>query len=323
MRIAIEMRAYGGPDVLCAEEREDWIPGPGEVVIATTAAGVNRADAFIRSGQWPIGGKFPYVPGLEVAGAIAAVGPDVTGFSPGDRVITMMQKLGGIHGTRAGGYQSHVLVPANTVAHLPEGLSLEDAAALGLPAVTALLALRVLDVERGHRVLVHAGSSAVGSVALQLLVARGAHAVATGTRPEKFEAVKRAGAREVVDTTAADWASRIDRVDRVFDLVGAATFGASVRALAPGGRLVFVGGTSGGDLAFSGWDLMKPVTVTGYSTEALTVWELQSAVNALALLHDNGAVRCLSLKEFPLRDAARAHEAMESGKLHGRVVLRL
>src|SRR5205814_10681421 len=158
----------------------------------------------------------------------------------GDGVITMMQKLGGIHGTRAGGYQSHVLVPAATLARLPAGLAPLEAAKLGLPAVTALLALRALGEVAGKRVLVHAGSSAVGAMAIQLLTARGAEVIASGTRPEKFPFMMLAGARQAVSTADPDWSKQLGSLDGVFDLVGKATFAASVHALAPGGRLVFV-----------------------------------------------------------------------------------
>jgi NADPH2:quinone reductase len=167
-------------------------------------------------------------------------------------------------------------------------------------------------------VLVHAGSSAVGSIAIQLLRARGAHVIASGTRPDKFGFMTLAGAHQVVSTRDPGWAEALAPLDGVFDLVGRATFAASVHALAPGGRLVFVGGTSGGELALSGWDLMRPVTVTGYSTETLTAAELQAAMDELA----GARVRCLAVAEFPLAEAHRAHQALESGALSGRVVLR-
>jgi NADPH2:quinone reductase len=233
----------------------------------------------------------------------------------------MMQRLGGIHGTRPGGYQSHVRVPADTLVRLPDGLDPERAMALGLPAVTAYLALDALDTRPGHRVLVHAGSSAVGSMAIQMLAASGADVVATGTRPAKFDFMRAAGASRVVSTRDDDWWRAVAPVDRVFDLVGKSVFAASVGALAAGGRLVFVGGTSGGELTLSGWDLMKPVVITGYSSETLTRDELERAVKWIALRHAAGELRCLEVTQFPLAKAADAHRAMEAGEVAGRVML--
>jgi NADPH2:quinone reductase len=316
------MSRYGGPEVLAPVDHPDWEPGHGQVVVEVVAAGVNRADLFIRSGEWPQAGGFPYVPGLEVAGTVSAVGTGVADLAPGDPVITMMQKLGGIHGTRAGGYQSHVLVPAATLARLPYGFDPLTAGALGLPAVTALLALEALDVRPGQRVLVHAGSSAVGLIALQLVAHAGAEAIATGTSPAKFDVMRAAGATATLSTRDPTWPEQLGEVDRVFDLVGAATFAASVGALKPGGKLVFVGGTSGADLAFSGWHLMRPVTLSGWSSESLTRPELARAIAAIAHQHRSGTLRCPAVAEFPLRDAAEAHRALAGGSLAGRVLLR-
>jgi len=321
MPLRIEMERYGGPEELRPVEREAVDPPPGEVVIRTAVAGVNRADVFIRSGQWPQSGVWPYVPGLEACGTVERVGDDVSGLEVGEPVITMMQRLGGVHGVRAGGYQEQVCVAAAAVARAPEGLPLEVAGALGLPAVTAWMALRVLNVRRGQRVLVHAGSSAVGLIAVQVLRHQGARVVATGTSAAKFDLVRRCGAEDVVNTREAGWPPRVGMVDHVFDLVGRETFAGSVGLLAAGGRLVFVGGTSGGDLSFSGWDLMRPVTLTGYSTETLTRDEVRASMAALAALHARGALTVPQLTRFPLARAADAHRAIESGALAGRVVL--
>jgi len=321
MTLRVEMERYGGPEELRPVDRPEMDPAPGEVVIRTAVAGVNRADVFIRSGQWTQQGGWPYVPGLEACGTVERVGDGVGALEVGDPVITMMQRLGGIHGARPGGYQQRVCVPAAAVARAPEGLPLEVAGALGLPAVTAWMALRVLNVRRGQRVLVHAGSSAVGLMAVQILRHQGARVVATGTRTAKFALVRGCGAEDVVDTRAPEWAARVGPVDHVFDLVGRQTFAASVGLLAAGGRLLFVGGTSGGELSFAGWDLMRPVTLTGYSSETLTRDEVRASMSALAALHARGALTVPQLTRFPLAQAADAHRALESGALAGRVVL--
>jgi NADPH2:quinone reductase len=321
MRTAIQMDGYGGPEVLRPVDLPDHQPGPGEVVVRTAVAGVNRADLFIRSGEWPIRGAFPYVPGLEVAGTVEAVGAGVTGLRAGEPVITMMQRLGGIHGARPGGYQTHVCVEASALARIPEGLDPVTAGVLGLPAVTADQALRVLDVRAGHRVLVNGGSSAVGQMAIQMIRALGAVPIATGTSPAKFDFIRRCGAELVLDTRSGVWSTGLDPVHRVFDLVGKATFAESVGLLAPGGRLVFVGGTSGGELSLSGWDLMRPVTLTGYSSENLTGEALAGSLQSIARLHAGGRLQVHEVLRVPLREAARAHRQMESGRVAGRVVL--
>jgi NADPH2:quinone reductase len=320
MRIAIEMQGYGGPDVLVAAARPALEPGADEVVVHTIVTGVNRADLFIRAGTWKQAGAFPYVPGLEVAGTVARAGRDA-GFREGEAVITMMQRLGGIHGERAGGYQTEVLVPAATLARVPEGLEVKTAGVLGLPAVTALLALDALDLHAGQRVLVQAGSSAVGAMALQMIRAFGAIGIGSGMSPAKFDFMRASGAAEVVDTRDASWPERLPAVDRVLELVGSATFSGSVRALARGGRLVFAGGTSGGDLAFSGWDLMRETTLTGYSSETLDRAGLQGAIDRIAELVRGGHLAAREPRSFSLASAADAHRAIESGKLQGRVVL--
>ncbi len=320
--LAIEMTRYGGPEVLRAVARPEPLPGPGEVVVHTVAAGVNRADLFIRSGAWPVRAGLPYVPGLEVCGTVGAIGAGVRGLAAGDLVITMMQRLGGIHGERAGGYQTHVTVPADTLVRVPAGLDAVEAAGYGLAAVTAYLALQVLAPRGDDRVLVHGGSGAVGSMAIQMLVASFCNVIATGTRPSKFDFMRSCGAHAVVDTTQPGWAERVGPVERVLDLVGTATFAASVPLVVPGGKVVFAGGTSGGELSLSGWDLMKPVTVTGYSSETLTPEELETAMGAIAWMDHQGSLRLASVKEVPLADAAEAHRALEAGEIEGRVLLR-
>jgi NADPH2:quinone reductase len=315
------MEAYGAPEVLRAVERPDESPGEGEVVVRSVVSGVNRSDVMIRAGTWPQGGGFPYVPGLEVAGTVERVGPGVTGFSVGDSVITMMQRLGGVWGTRAGGYQSHVKVPAATLAKVPASIDAATAGRYGLPAVTALLALELLQVRAGERVLVHAASSAVGQIATQLCALQGAYVLGTGTRAEKLELTRRRGVHQTVLTREPGWSKGLQPVDKVFDLVGSATFRESVERMAPGGRLVFVGGLSGGAVTFDAWALMEPITLTGYSSESLTRMELQRAIDGIGALHSAGRLALHAVTEVPLARAADAHREMESGRLQGRVVL--
>ena len=318
--LRIEMASYGPPEVLRAVEQPVAAPKPHEVIVRAAFAGVNRADCFIRSGEWPQAGPWPYVPGLETCGVVDAVGEAVTGFAPGDPVITMMQRLGGVHGARPGGYQSLVAVEASVLARVPATLTIAAAAAFGLPAVTAHLALEAAEVEPGQRVLVLGAASAVGLMAVQLVRARGAVAIGTGRRQQTFDAIRAAGADAVVSTREA-WAKQLEPVDRVLDLVGQATFADAIDRLRPGGRYVFVGGTSGGELPLSGWSLMRPITLTGYSSETLVADQLASAMGELGRLVSANAITVPTAARYPLRDAARAHAELEAGQLTGRVLL--
>lgn len=323
MPVRIEMDEYGPPEVLHPVTFDGYQPGPGEAVVRVAAAPVNRADCFIRAGAWPQGGGWPYVPGLELCGTVQAVGEGVTRVAPGDRVITMMQRLGGIHGERPGGYQEVACVPARALVHVPEDLDLALALAgqLGLPAVTAFEATRLLEVREGMRVLVTGAASSVGIVAMQHLADLGCEVVATTRSADKAEILRGFGATEVCVTGGGDWAQGLDGVQRVFDLLGRDTFAAAVGLLEGGGRLVFVGGTSGGDVCFSAWELMRPVTLTGYSSEHLSPADLAAAMDAMAEAVRREVLRPPPVQELPLGDAARAHEILEASRTVGRVVL--
>lgn len=321
MPVRIEMDEYGPPEVLHPVTFDGYQPGPGQALVRVAVAPVNRADCFIRAGAWHQGGGWPYVPGLELCGTVQAVGEGVTQVAPGDRVITMMQRLGGIHGERPGGYQEVACVPADTLVHVPDDLDLALAGQLGLPAVTAFEATRVLEVREGMRVLVTGATSSVGIVAMQHLADLGCEVVATTRSPAKAELLRELGAAEVRITARDDWAQGLDHVQRVFDLVGRDTFTAAVSLLDGGGRLVFVGGTSGGNVCFSAWELMRPVTLTGYSSEHLSHADLAAAMDAVAEAVRREILRPPPVHELPLAEAARAHALLEASRDIGRVVL--
>lgn len=321
MPVTIRLHHYGPPEALRVEEVDLLVPKDDELVIAVSTAGVNRADIFIRSGEWQQAGTWPYVPGLEACGVVARYGKHVEGFSVGEPVITMMQRLGGIHGERPGGYAQEVCVPAAHVAKIPASVNPRTLAILGLPAVTALLAVEKLAVEQGMRALVHGGSSAVGLIAIQLLKNAGVEVAATSTSSQKFPVIEQVGAGEVVLTRSSNWHKQLAPVERIFDLVGAATFPQSIELLQPDGRYLFVGGTSGAELKLDGWALMRPITLSGYSSETLTGSELQQAVNALGKRFQSGQLKIPAAQEFPLQQAAAAHAQMETGKFAGRIVL--
>jgi len=322
---AIEIDRYGGPEELVWREVSRPPLRAGEARVRTAFAAVNRADVEIRRGEWPVmrDDPFPYTPGLEVVGVVESVGTGVESVQPGDRVITMMQHLGGIWGERPGGYGEFVVVDAGTLATLPADVDLEQVAALGLVAVTASAGLQPLALEPGTRVVVHGASGGVGSAAVTMAAASGAEVVAVLPRAGKDDYVRSLGAAEVVHLDAGGLVDALGArsVDAVLETTGARTFADSVAALRRGGRLCLVGALTGPDLSLSAWDLLQDLVLTGWSSENLDGDALRSAIGEVVALLREGRLRAPAVERFALADAAAAHRAMESGELRGRALL--
>lgn len=320
MPISIQMEKYGGPEVLIPRDNPVPTPGPNELVIKTSLAPVNRADCEIRSGKWSILAKeaFPYVPGIEVSGTVFLKGKNAN-FDLGTPVITMMQKLGGIHGIRRGGYQEYVLVPADTVAIIDELEMMEDIAILGLAAVTAFNGLRKLNGIEGKKVIVMGASGSVGSVAVQIAKTLGAYVIAGTNGSGKKESLIELGVDEVWNSQQ-EWSR--DKVDAVLEMVGGGTFGSCVSALKRGGRLCSIGALTGGTASLSIWNLLHDLELTGWSSENMSCKELQITVSDLAKMLKENKIQLPPVTYFDLSDAAKAHEFMENGSRVGRVVLK-
>lgn len=321
---AVQMSAYGPPEVLAYAPVLLLPLGPDEVRIRTLAAAVNHTDLEIRAGHWPIrrADPFPYVPGVEVVGEIEEVGASVRDPRPGERVVTMMQGLGGVRAERPGGYATHVTVAADAVAPVPDDLDPFAMAALGLGAVTAYEGLRRMGPLAGRRVLVTGAAGGVGSAAVAIARAQGASVVGLISRPEQSGYVRGQGADEVV-VSAGGEAAHIEpgSVDGVLDTVGAAAFGPCLAALRPGGVLSLVGAVGGSEVRLDLWDLIRPVTLTGYSSEALDGPALRQAVKALVGWLEEGAIGAPACTTMPLAEAARAHALLERRGVTGRVLL--
>jgi NADPH2:quinone reductase len=322
---AIEIDRYGRPDELVWRQVLRAPPGPGEIRVRTLHAAVNRADIEIRRGVWPIVGDdpFPYTPGLEVVGVVESVGAGVTSPAPGELVITMMQRLGGIWGERPGGYGEFVVVRADAVAAFPADIDAEQMAALGLAAVTAAEGLARLALAPGARVVVHGASGGVGSAAVAMASASGAEVVAVLPRAGKEDHVRALGAAQVV---VLDDGGLLDAlgprsVDAVLETTGARTFADSAAVLRRGGRLCLVGALTGPGLTLSAWDLLQELELTGWSSENLTGDGLREHVGRIAALVRDGQLRAPAIERFALADAARAHERIERGELVGRALL--
>jgi NADPH2:quinone reductase len=320
----IRMDRYGGPDVLTWSRAAVPEPSPGEVRLRVLAAGVNHTDLKIRAGLWPIRrpGAFPYVPGVEAVGRVEAIGPGVRDLRLGDTVITMMQGMGGVRAERDGGYATHVLARAETVAAVPPEVDPLAMAALGLPGVTAWEGLARLGDLRGRRLLVTGAAGGVGSAAVAIGAMAGACVTALVARPAQADYVERLGASAVI-VSPPDRPPVVppESQDGVLDTVGGPVFGPCVEALAPGGALCLVGAVGGGAVAFDAWALIRPTRLTGYSTEDLTGDALRAAIAGLAAGLAKGALRPPRFETVPLEQAAEAHRRLEAGGVSGRLLL--
>ena len=324
MSHAIQMDKYGPPAVLSWRSVDICPLGEKDVRVRTLFAAVNQTDLHIRAGDWPVRSAqpFPYVPGVEVVGVVEETGSAVTEWRVGDTVVTMMQGLGGVRAERAGGYAELVTVDADALASVPESVPPVEIAALGLAAVTAFEGLRRLGRLSGLSVLVTGAAGGVGSAATALARAQGASVTGTVTRTKDRDYVRDLGAQEVIvveEGTAVQIPS--DRFDGVLDVVGGELFETCVKSLRPGGTLSLVGAVAGAKVSFDAWDLIRPVSLTGYSTESLTGPALRQAVAALCDWVERREIRPPDYIVLPLDQAGEAHELLENRIVTGRVLL--
>jgi NADPH:quinone reductase-like Zn-dependent oxidoreductase len=235
---AVVLTGHGGPEVFEVQERPDPEVGPGEVRIATRAAGINFADTMARVGLYPEAPKPPCVLGYELAGEVDAVGDGVTDFSPGDRVMA---------GSRFGGQASLVTVPADQVLRLPDRLSFEQGAAFPVNYGTAYAALVIMGgVSEGERVLIHAAAGGVGISATQIARNLGAEIIGTASA-SKHDAIRAQGVDHAIDYRTQDFEQEVNRitdgkgVDVIIDAQGPRSFRKDYRLLRDGGRLIMYG----------------------------------------------------------------------------------
>lgn len=321
---SVQINAYGAPEVMRWTELALVPLAPDELRIKTLAAAVNHTDLEIRAGNWPIRkpDPFPYVPGVEVIGEVEEIGAAVTGISPGQRVITMMQGLGGVRAERPGGYATYVTVAADAAALVAQEIDPYAMAALGLGAVTAFEGLRRIGVLAGKRIIVTGAAGGVGSAAVAIARAQGASVVGLVSREEQVAYVRELGADEVsISGRGAAVDLAVQSVDGVLDTVGATVFQSVLTALKPGGTLSLVGAVGGSDVRLDLWELIRPVTLTGYSTEHLKGVDLRQAVAALTLWLRNQAITAPAWTTIPLSEAARAHTMLERKEVSGRILL--
>lgn len=321
---AIAITEPGGPDVLELAGLPDPVPGPGEVLIEVTAAGVNRADILQRQGHYPPPPGVPDTLGLECSGVIAALGPDVAGWREGDRVAALLD---------GGGYASLAVAPAAQLLRVPDHVDLIDAAGLPEAACTAWSNLVMVGrLARGETVLVQGGSGGVGTVAIQVAAALGARVAATAGGPERVRGCVELGAEIGLDHRADDVLAALREatagrgVDVILDVLGAGGLAANMRALATGGRLVIIGLQQGrrGEVDL-GVLLTRRASIHGTTLRSRPAHEKAAIVAAVAAdawpLLDDGRLRPVIHARLPLAEAARAHTMLESGEVFGKVLL--
>jgi NADPH:quinone reductase len=320
---AIVMRQCGGPDVLRLETVSLPSLQPDEIRIRSIASAVNHSDLEIRAGNWSIlkPDPFPYTPGLEVVGDVVEVGANVSDVRVGDRVITMMQGLGGVRPQRPGGYAEFVVVRASAVAAFAGDIDPLEMAALGLASVTAFEALYRIGDLNNCRIAVTGAAGGVGSAAVVIAKAQGAEVVGIISGSEQAEYVRSLGASTTISSRdVAAGALGPETVDGVLDTVAGKSFGAYVAALRPAGVLSLVGAVGGSDVSFDAYRLLE-VTLTGYASDTLDGAALRHAIRSISGWVRQGVIRAPVRSVFPLEQAAAAHAKLEQRLVQGRVLL--
>ncbi|MGF6092787.1 NAD(P)H-quinone oxidoreductase [Pseudomonas sp. 18173] len=322
----IEITEPGGPDVLQPRQAPVPAAAAGEILIRVHAAGVNRPDALQRAGKYPLKPGTNPIPGLEVAGEVVAIGAGVSEFALGDKVCAL---------TNGGGYAQYCVVPASQALPIPEGMDWLQAAAIPETFFTVWANLFGLGGARqGQRVLIHGGTSGIGTTALMLCRELGIDAFATAGSEEKCAVIRELGA-EAINYRDQDFVQVIAEktaglgVNVILDIMGGSYLNNNVAALALEGRLVmlgFLGGAHARDV-----DLLaimaKRAVVTGSLLRSRTGEEKAAIARQLRehVWPVLSAGRCLPMidRVYPLAEAAQAHARMEAGEHIGKIVLRV
>jgi NADPH:quinone reductase-like Zn-dependent oxidoreductase len=304
----------GGPEVITLHTLPVPRPDPDEVLIAVHTAGVASWDAAIRAHPEEIKhSRFPLVLGTDGSGVIAAVGSQVRGLKPGDEVYSYSWD-----NPKGGFYAEYVAVPAKLVGHLPPGMSLRDAGAIGTTALTAIQGIDdALHVKSGETLIIHGAAGGVGSLALQFARLRGARVLATASGEDGASFVKRLGADAVVDGRQGDITAAARQfapagIDAVLALASGEALDRCLDALRRGGRVAFPSGVRPEPKSRAGISIVRYDAIAGPQeferlNQAISAAKLEVPITA----------------EYPLADAAQAHERLDAGHVLGKVVLRI
>ena len=318
---AVVVHECGGPEAMVYEETTRPVPKAGEALIKVSAIGLNYIDVYHRTGLYSL--PRPFIPGMEGAGVVEEVGPEVTGVSPGDRVVWAMQ---------IGAYAEFAVVPAWKLVPIPAGVGDQAAAALILQGMTAhYLTTSVQQLKAGQTVLVHAAAGGAGLLLVQLARRAGARVIGTVSTAAKAELARAAGADEVILYTEADFEAETRRltegrgVEVVYDSVGRETFSKSLNCLAPRGMLALYGQSSGPVPAFDPGLLAQKgslfLTRPSLAHYAASREELLWRAGELLALVEAGELQLRIEQTFPLSAVAEAHRQLEARLTTGKVLL--
>jgi len=312
------------PDQLCWQEVPDAVAGPGEVLIKVAAAGVNRADVLQAAGKYPPPPGASDIIGMEVSGVVADAGEGVTDWSAGQEVCALLA---------GGGYAEYVAVPAGQVMPVPDGVDLVDAA--GLPEVACTVwsnLVMVAHLGKGQLLLVHGGGSGIGSHAIQVARALGAHVAVTAGSADKLEFCRELGAEITINYRDEDFVARLrdeSGADVILDIMGAAYLDRNIDALATDGQLVIIGMQGGvkGELNI-GKLLMKRARVIGTTLRARPVTGpnskteiVQAVTTSVWPMIAEGRVRPIIGARMPIQQAGDAHQRLVASTVTGKIVL--
>lgn len=315
---SIRVHQFGDSDVFKLEDLPDPKPGAGQVVVRARAIGINPVETYIRAGKYGPR-QFPFTPGTDAAGTVDAVGQGVGRFKAGDRVYTS--------GSISGAYAELILCEEWQVHPLPENVSFEQGAALGVPYATAYygLFLRAKPFP-GESVLVHGASGGVGTAAVQLAVAFGLTVFGTAGTDEGRKLVREQGADHVLDHHAPDYLKQLmdltgqAGVNIVLEMAAHQNLGKVLGVVAKEGRVIVIG--SRGPVEINPRDTMsRTADIRGMTLMNATRDELRGIHQALVAGLKNGTLRPIIGKRLPLADAAKAHEAVLAPGSYGKIVL--
>lgn len=324
---AVVVTASGGPEVLQVQEVPDPEPKASEVLVKVAAAGINRADLLQRQGNYPPPPGAPPYLGMECSGTVVALGESVAGWNIGDEVCALLS---------GGGYAELVVVPVGQLMPIPAGVSLVDAAALPEATCTVwsmLFGATTGRLQPGERLLVHGGTSGIGTTAIQLAHQRGVRVFATAGSPRKVEFCRQLGAEVAINYRDEVFDDRVltetggEGVDVVLDNMGALYLPRNVRTLAVGGRLVVLGLQGGrkGEIDLGGL-MAKRATVLAAGLRGRPLQQkadiVAATLHAVWPMLESGAVRPIIDRVLTIDDAAEAHRLVDSSEHIGKVLLR-
>lgn len=322
--LVCEIRTPGAHDVLVSGQRPLPVPGPGEVLVKVAAAGVNRPDVFQRKGLYPPPPGASDILGLEVSGEVVALGDGVSSLEVGDRLCGLLA---------GGGYAEYAVIPELQCLPVPGELSMLEAAAL--PETYFTVWSNVFDrggLKAGETILIHGGSSGIGTTAIQLAAAMGATVYATAGTDEKCRACEALGATLAVNYKEEDFVEVLREatdgrgVDLILDMVAGSYLERNVSLAAVDGRIVIIA-FLGGTRADMDWRpvMVKRLTITGSTLRPRSVQEKGEIAAALRKnvwpLLESGRIRPVISKVFPLEKAGKAHALMESSEHIGKIML--